>query len=95
MKEIQEILLKSRRTGNTHWILQSAIERPACIIVSRTIQQAKSLEDDYKCLLNESSLYKKLWWKIFGRKNPKFVSLSHDFDKNNLPVIFDNYALLV
>lgn len=93
MTKIEEIVYKTRATGNTTWILQSAIERPNCIIVSRTIEQAKNLEQTYKILLSKSAWYKKLYWKWFGRKSPKFVSLSFRFEGYRLPVIFDNGSL--
>jgi hypothetical protein len=93
MTRLEEIIRTTRATGNTTWILQSAIERPNCIIVSRTMQQAKHLEQAYKSLLSKSAWYKKLWWKWFGRKSPKFVSLDFRFEGYRLPVIFDNGAL--
>jgi len=93
MTRLEEIIRTTRATGNTTWILQSAIERPNCIIVSRNMQQAKHLEQTYKSLLSKSAWYKKLWWKWFGRKNPKFVSLDFRFEGYSLPVIFDNGSL--
>jgi hypothetical protein len=93
MTRLEEIIRTTRATGNTTWILQSAIERPNCIIVSRNMQQAKHLEQAYKSLLSQSAWYKKLWWKWFVRKSPKFVSLDFRFEGCRLPVIFDNGAL--
>jgi hypothetical protein len=93
MTRLEEIIRTTRATGNTTWILQSAIERPNCIIVSRNMQQVKHLEQAYKSLLSKSAWYKKLWWKWFGRKNPKFVSLDFRFEGYPLPVIFDNGSL--
>lgn len=93
MKRLEEIIRTTRATGNTTWILQSAIKSPNCIIVSRNTQQAIHLEKAYKYLLSKSAWYKKLWWKWFGRKNPKFVSLDFKFEGYNVPVIFDNGAL--
>ena len=90
---IRNIIATTRRTGNTTWILQSAIKKPNCIIVSKTEEQAKQLERSYKALLMKSAWYKKLWWKWSGRKNPKFVSINYRFQGNALPVIFDNVAL--
>jgi len=94
MTRLQEIIITTRAIGSTTWILQSAIKRPNCIIVSKNMQQAKHLEQAYKSLLSKSAWYKKLWWKCFGRKNPKFVSLDFRFECYCLPVIFDNGALL-
>jgi hypothetical protein len=93
MTRVEQIIVETKATGNTTWILQSAIERPNCIIVSRYEYQAKYLEQSYKTLLSKSAWYKKLWWKCFGRKNPMFVTLSFRFVGCRLPVIFDNCAL--
>ena len=93
MTRLEEIIRTTRRTGNTTWILQSAIENPNCIIVARDIGHAKDLEQAYKMLLSKSAWYKKLCWKWFGRKSPKFVSLDFRFDGYRLPVIFDNGSL--
>lgn len=94
MTRLEDIIRTTRATGNTTWILQSAIKRPNCIIVSKNMNGAKNLELGYKILLSESIWYKKLWWKCFGRKNPKFVSLNFRFEGCNLPIIFDNGALV-
>lgn len=94
MTRLEEITRITRATGNTTWILQSAIERPNCIIVSKNMKEANHLEQAYKSLLSKSAWYKKLWWKWFGRKSPKFVSLDFSFEGHRLPVIFDNSALL-
>lgn len=90
MQKIEEIVRTTRRTGNTTWILQSAIKTPNCIIVSKDMQQAKFLEQTYKILLSKSVWYKRLWWKLFGRENPKFVTLGFRFEGRNKPIIFDN-----
>lgn len=94
MTRLEEIIIVTRKTGNTHWILNSAFERPECIIVSKNMQQAKRLEKKYKDLLKKKSWYSKLIWKIFGRKKPRFVSLGYDFSIDDVPVIFDNGAFL-
>lgn len=93
MARIDEIIRTTRRTGNTTWILHSAIKRPNCIIVARDIGNAKLLEQAYNCLLSKSAWYKKLCWKLFGRKNPKFVSIDFKFESDSMPVIFDNGSL--
>lgn len=94
MNKIDEIVLRTRKTGNTTWLLKSAIENPDCIIVSRSMQEAKELEKRYNSLLQTSSWYKKLWWLMVKRKNPKFVSLDFRFEGYNTPVIFDNSSFL-
>lgn len=93
MTRLEEIIRTTRATGNTTWILQSAIERPNCIIVSIDMEQAKHLEKAYKSLLSKSAWYKKIWWKWFGRKTQKFVSLDFRFEGYRMPVIFDNGLL--
>jgi hypothetical protein len=93
-EKIKKIIELSRQTGNTTWILESAIERPNCIIVSRNAEQAKNLEKTYFKLIFNSPWYKKLIWKFFGRKHPKFVSLDFSIRGYNVPVIFDNSSLV-
>lgn len=92
--KLEEAAISCRQTGSTTWILKSAIKRPNCIIVSRNMETALHLDYAYSKLLNEQPWYKKLRWKICGRKNPKFVSIDYNFRANRLPVIFDNSALL-
>jgi hypothetical protein len=94
MKRLKEIIITTRRTGNTSWILNSAYERPDCIVVSKNIQQAKCMQKKYNDLLKTKPWYEKLRWKLFGRKKPKFVPLSYNFDVDDVPVIFDNGAFL-
>jgi len=92
--KLEEIIRANRATGNTTWILQSTIKRPNCIIVAKNMNGAKNLELGYKILLSKSAWYKKLWWKYFGRKKPKFVSLDFRLEGSRLPIIFDNGALV-
>lgn len=33
--KVEEIVLRTRRRGNTNWILQQAIKNPNCIIISK------------------------------------------------------------
>jgi hypothetical protein len=94
MTRLEEIIITTRRSGNTTWIVESAVENPNCIIVSRNMQQAKRLEKKYKDLIKKKSWYKKTIWKLFGRKKPKFVSLNYDFSIDDVPVIFDSGALI-
>jgi len=93
MEKITEIVHRTRNTGNTTWILKAAIKQPNCIIVSKSKRDAEYLEWKYFQILSKSAWYKKLWWKWFGRKHPKFLSLYNDFRGLGLPVIFDNGAL--
>ena len=93
MEILEKIIRDTRGTGNTTWILQAAIENPNCFIVARNAIEASTIKDMYKKLLLKSAWYRKLWWKLRGRKHPKFVSLHYDFRGNSLPVIFDNGAL--
>ncbi|GEM58405.1 hypothetical protein B0A78_03390 [Flavobacterium columnare NBRC 100251 = ATCC 23463] len=93
MQIINEIILKTRGTGNTSWILQSAIENPECVIVSKNISESVYLKKAYRYLLSKSPWYRKIWWKCIGRKHPLFVSIYANFDNCKCPVIFDNGAL--
>ena len=94
LNKLEEIIRRTRATGNTTWILQSAVDNPNCIIISKNMQQAKQLEKAYFLLVEKSPWYKKLIWKFFGRVNPKFVSLDFRFEGSRLPIVFDNEALL-
>lgn len=93
MERLQEIVYSTRQTGNTTWILKAAIKNPECVIVSKNMQQAKFLEREYYKLLLNAWWGQKLWWKLFGRKHPKFLCLNSEFRGFSLPVIFDNGAL--
>jgi len=90
MERITEIVYSTRRTGNTTWILKAAIRNPECIIVSKNMMQVQYLADEYHRLLSKSIWYKKLYWKWFGRKHPRFMTINSRFEGMNLPVIFDN-----
>ena len=94
MNRLQEIVRDTRQTGSTTWILKSAIKNPECIIVCRNMQQAKGLERKYNKMLSDVWLGKKLWWKLFGRKQPKFLSIRSNFRGFGLPVIFDNASIV-
>ena len=50
--KIEEIIRTTRRTGNSTWLLQSAVDNPNCIIISKNMQQAKQLEKEYHLLLH-------------------------------------------
>jgi len=90
MEKITEIVYRTRQTGNTTWILKAAIKQPNCVIVSKNMQQAKNLERNYFQLLSKSAWYQKLYWKWFGRKHPKFMTIDSKFEGFRLPIIFDN-----
>ncbi len=90
MDRIREIVYETRRTGNTSWILQSAIRNPNCIIVGKDLKQAHHLREEFIRMMIKSPWYKKLWWKIFGYKEPLFVPISYTFRGENIPIIFDN-----
>jgi hypothetical protein len=98
MNKITEIVLLTRRTGSSTWILKSCISNPECIVVCADKERAQYMEMQYRDLLYKSPWYLKLKWYFFGRKNPRFVSVQYDpnniFRRNDLPVIFDNSALL-
>jgi len=89
---LQEILYRTRATGNTTWILQAAIKNPNCMIVSKDKKQSRWLEQKYHNLLSEKGYFKRLYWRVFGRKHPKFVDVNNDFRGWGMPVIFDNGA---
>lgn len=95
MERIEQIIRGTRGSGNTTWILMAAIENPRCVIVSKTMQQSKSLRRMYNILLDAQPWHKKLLWKFFGKTYPRFVSINYDFSENNLPVIFDNASLIL
>ena len=90
MEKITEIVYKTRRTGNTTWILKAAIKQPNCVIVVKNMQQVKHLQKNYYQLLSKSTWYQKLYWKWFGRKHPKFMTINSSFEGLGLPIIFDN-----
>jgi hypothetical protein len=88
------IVLQTRNTGNTSWILKAAINSPNCTIVAKTAQQAKHLQNEYFYLLSREPWYKHLYWTIVGRINLNFMCINSDFSNQHTPVIFDNSALL-
>ena len=90
---LRNIVFHTRKTGNTTWILKSAIKYPNCVIVAHSMQYAQELEKQYFNMLAESPWHRKLYWKIFGRKHPKFTSINSRFEGTKLPVIFDNSVL--
>jgi len=94
MNKIQTIVNQTRRTGNTTWIIKSAIKNPNCVIVSKNKRESKLLKQKYIRMLSNDSLFQKLKWEIFGRKQPIFLTINDSYRGFNLPIIFDNNALL-
>lgn len=108
-EKFQEIIsfvsYHTRRTGNTAWILNSAIQNPRCYIVFRSNEAAKHYKGVYSELIRSP---KHGWLNELGLVTntndavdsswPKFIgieSLTKDFILNleqNAPVIFDNSA---
>lgn len=74
---LNDIVLQTRRTGNTTWILSSTLKNPDCIIVARNNRYANELEREYyRRYFNKLSWWRKFLWKIRKRGQPKFVSLT-------------------
>ncbi len=94
MSKVEDIIHQSRRTGNTTWILKSAVNNPNCVIVVNNQRYAKDLEHLYNNMLLLSPWYKRVYWSFFGRGVPQFVSISSDFRGYNKPIIFDNSSLI-
>lgn len=86
MEKITEIVSRARQTGNTTRLLKAAIKQPDCVIVSKNMQQAKHLEKNYFQLLSKSAWYQKLYWKWFGRKHPKFMTIDSRREETNKDV---------
>lgn len=92
MENVQEIVLNTRRTGNTTWILNAAINEPNCIIIAKNEQHANDLRKRYYDLLMKQPWYKKIYWNFFGKAHPRFMSINNrsGFAGYKIPVIFDN-----
>lgn len=94
MENIKEKFLSARSSGNTEWILKSAINNSNCIIVSKNKDYSRDLEFTFKTLLKKSIWYKRFFWFLFGRKYPKFKTIDSNLAGLNCPIIFDNSALI-
>lgn len=94
MLSLTHIVHNTRQTGNTTWILKSAIKNPKCVIVAINESYAKDLEKKYYKLLSNVWWGQKLWWKWFGRQHPKFMSMRNRFEGIRLPIIFDNSCMV-
>ena len=57
------------------------------------MKEAKFLEREYYRILSKQNWFKKQYWKLFGRKNPKFLSIDCNLRGFREPIIFDNGAL--
>jgi len=90
MGRVLDIIITTRGTGNTTWILKSAIMQPNCVIVSKNRSQSFLLEKNYLEIFSEQKWCKKLYWKLFINKSPKFMSIEQNFKGLKLPIIFDN-----
>jgi hypothetical protein len=95
MKKVtpKEIAERYRQNGNSTWIIKSAIENPECIILTYNKASADDMKDNYFAMLEAAHWTKKLKWWLFGRKHPKFLSISSNLDGYKLPIIFDNSAM--
>lgn len=97
-----EIAIKSRRSGNTTYLLKACLHNPRVIVVCSTEAYAKELQRKYLDMYWAQS-----WWvrKIAARFRPKsrrgvakfigaFEALKRNGGHMNIPIVFDNSALL-
>lgn len=94
MNSVENIVHQTRGTGNTTWLLKAAINDPDCIIIARNGENKNDLYDHYHWLLGKERWYRRLWWRVFGRKHPEFRTLRYSFNGVREPVIFDNSSLI-
>lgn len=98
--KVKQIIYTSKENNfnndNNIWLLKSAIKNPECVIVSSSGVHSNYMSDSYKKLLKEEPISKQLFWYMFGRKTPIFVTLDYlKFDiLRNLPILFDNSCLI-
>ena len=93
MKTLKEIINSNRGNGNTTWILKNTILNPECIIMCLNESHKKEMTYLYKKYFHESAWYIKLYWKIFVRKEPVFLTRNDIFVGIKIPIIFDNDSL--
>lgn len=93
MNRINEICQITRRSGNTLWILKGTVKNPNCVIVCKDKNHLKYMNNMYHYLLSTSPWYLKIYWRVFGRKHPKFLTLDSNFSGHKGAVIFDNASL--
>lgn len=92
--KIIDICEHNRQCGSTTWILKAAVNNPNCIIIGYNDEYCEELKLKYFDLLRKENFFKRLKWKIFGRKHPKFLSVNKKNIRGyRLPIIFDNSAL--
>ena len=70
--------------------MKAAIKQPNCVIVTKSNKDMDFLKREYYKLLSNSTIFKKFYWKLFGRKHPKFMTIDSRFEGLRLPRIFDN-----
>ena len=100
-QKVQTILSNCRASGNTTWILKSAINNPNCIIVTKSLQHKEDLQYAYNRLLYKETWYKKLFRKFKKHSVPKIVTVDDFVNKspmyrdikNRIPIIFDNWTI--
>ena len=94
--KVHMLVLKNRGAGNTTWILRAAIWNPKCVIVGRDLKSVDKFEIMYDMLLDKLKWYHKLLRRFMGinKIRPLFKSVDSNLDSIELPMIFDNSALL-
>jgi hypothetical protein len=92
MENIREIIEYSRGTGNTSWILKSALENPDCIIVAGHHRSKEWLKEKYIHLFNQQSWFNRVLHKLRNKPHPLFVTKSEYARIRGMrkPVILDN-----
>lgn len=94
LDDVRNVVYTTRLRGNTRWILMAAIKNPNCIIVVNSKKYANDLSNRYFRMLEDEPFYKRIIWKIFGRKHPKFMSIHDDLRGFKQPIIFDNSVFI-
>jgi len=97
-----EIALRSRGSGNTTYLLKACLHNPRVTVVCSTGAYARQLQRQYLDMYWAQS-----WWvrKVWGRFRPRdrrgvpkfigsFDALKQGRGHMNIPVVFDNSALL-
>jgi hypothetical protein len=92
---LSEIVEKTRLTGNTSWILRSAIDNYKCAIVyGETKEQAELMRRMYFSEIDKTYKQKTINQKLKNRSYPLFMNVNEDFSDIKVPVIFDNSCIL-
>lgn len=98
--KVKQIIYTSKENNfnndNNIWLLKSAIKTPECVIVSSSGTHSNYMMEKYKKTIKEEHIVKQLYWYVFGRKTPIFVTLDYPkFDiLRNLPILFDNSCFI-